>query len=77
MYSPPNHMMAMVTIMDRLDRGIQPKCFSFKQREYASLLRGFTMSADHAKIAEVSGCPSETTIHEILIPTVPTFQDPD
>jgi CRISPR-associated endonuclease/helicase Cas3 len=35
------------SMMQWLDRGIQPKCLSFKQREYASLLRGLTMSADH------------------------------
>ena len=30
-----------------LKRDNQAKCFSFKQREYASLLRGLTMSSDH------------------------------
>jgi CRISPR-associated endonuclease/helicase Cas3 len=30
-----------------LERNSQPEDFSFKQREYASLLRGLTMSADH------------------------------
>src|SRR5207249_2349064 len=35
------------TMENWLDRSNQVKNFSYKEREYASLLRGLTMSADH------------------------------
>jgi CRISPR-associated endonuclease/helicase Cas3 len=34
-------------LMNWLSRDNQTECFSFKEREYASLLRGLTMKADH------------------------------